>query len=459
MEERLYSLLTDHLEGKLTEAQREELNDLLRESPEARDLWSRNLELHAQLHLAYTASGLPESMPSPTPSKPKSGGTLRVVAIAAAATIAVLAIPVGIALKSEDRAVPVATLLSSEGAAWESELPTAVGSELTAGTMKLRSGLATVRFHSGAELTIEAPAEISIDSPMRAALLGGKAIVEVPDSAHGFTLETPSGIAVDHGTAFAAVVDEGGKAASFEVLDGAISLQSPKGESVFLSENEAAILAPDAIEKLDLPLGEGTLSQPEPIIRISALGKTASIIRGDQHEHLHPDYLMVKLEQEDRGFERRAFLSFSLSHITEEQWASVDSTRLRLNLVPCGLGYRSRLEPINVFSVYGIARELSVDWQADLIWKDLPALDEATRLGQFSIARSELRGSFGFASSALTDFLRANASEGVTLIIARDTAEVETRGLVHAFASDSHPEASGPSLELLMNSQFIAPSD
>ena len=66
---------------------------------------------------------------------------------------------------------PVATIASSEDAAWESELPTTPGSELTPGLLSLKTGVATVRFHSGAEVIVEAPAQLELLSSMRGRLI------------------------------------------------------------------------------------------------------------------------------------------------------------------------------------------------------------------------------------------------------------------------------------------------
>lgn len=67
-----------------------------------------------------------------------------------------------------------------DDASWESSLPTEPGSELTGGYLKLTSGIATVRFLSGAESILEAPANLVLKTPMYAMLTSGAARVEVP---------------------------------------------------------------------------------------------------------------------------------------------------------------------------------------------------------------------------------------------------------------------------------------
>ncbi|MDA7526185.1 hypothetical protein N8525_03395 [Verrucomicrobiales bacterium] len=42
--------------------------------------------------------------------------------------------------------------------------------------MKLNAGIATVRFDSGVELVLEAPAHLTLESPMKGKLLSGSAV-------------------------------------------------------------------------------------------------------------------------------------------------------------------------------------------------------------------------------------------------------------------------------------------
>lgn len=55
----------------------------------------------------------------------------------------------------------------------------------------------------------------------------------------------------------------------------------------------------------------------------------------------------------------------------------------------------------------------------------------------------------------LVDFLRKSSGTSVTLILVRETTQVEgaVPGLTHMFASDAHPKAVGPMLELTIDEQ------
>mgnify|MGYP000079344710 CR=1 FL=1 len=187
---------------------------------------------------------------------------------------------------------PIATLVSNENAAWESSLPTRPGSELIPGQMSLKSGVATIRFSSGAEVTLEAPAQIELNSEMEGKLNQGNAIIHVPKSAQGFVLITPSGYAVDHGTSFGVSIRPNQTITDFKVLEGEISVHSQNGDSLFLNENESVTLRPAGISEKSLINTEEVLSttnEKGKVVRIRSNGKSRSIIRSDQTEYLNPD--------------------------------------------------------------------------------------------------------------------------------------------------------------------------
>ena len=97
----------------------------------------------------------------------------------------------------------VATLIQAHNCKWAgSDLPTAENAQLQAGTLNLLEGMATLRFESGATVTMEAPAKIKILDKMHCQLLEGSVTADVPEPAHGFTIDTPDLKLVDLGTRF-----------------------------------------------------------------------------------------------------------------------------------------------------------------------------------------------------------------------------------------------------------------
>ncbi|MEM0968828.1 MAG: FecR domain-containing protein [Verrucomicrobiota bacterium] len=453
--ERLRALLSDLLDGALSTEGTEDLRSLLKHSQEARHWYRSHMELHARLYRSYQADTLLEEMPAPSSSPPwRRRIPLRQWSvpstIAAVLLLTALLSTLFFVSKTNGPSSPapaVATLLSSENAAWESILPTLPGSALSPGALHLKAGVATIRFTSGAEVILEAPTQLVLQSPMRARLDSGTAVLEIPESAIGFTLETPNGYAIDYGTRFSVSVDSDQEQSSFEVIAGEISVHSSlSNRSLRLTDQQAAAVSSEGIEPFDAFLSEGPLPQQESnVIRLSTRGQTASAIRNGSLDHLHPDLLMAKQGYPEPAYDRRSLFAFDLSSVDHD---SLEGASLRLNLVPSGLGLAAHLPRFNRFSLYGVPPR-SGKWDDEPSWEDLPTQEEGILVAQFDVPRSKRTGSYHLSTPELLTYLKTSAGDRPTFLLLRETPETETRGLVHAFASDSHPEASGPQLELI----------
>ena len=127
----------------------------------------------------------------------------------------------------------VGMLLDTEDAVWEDEElgdDIAYGTRFTVGKqLWLKSGIARIRFESGAGVVLEGPAQIELNSSMNAKLNYGKLAAYVPDEAHGFTVDTPKMEIVDQGTRFGTVVDPLGKA-EVHVFEGEVDIK-PKAQA------------------------------------------------------------------------------------------------------------------------------------------------------------------------------------------------------------------------------------
>lgn len=433
-------LITRYLNQDLSKDEIQEFDNLLKGDSDLRERFYDQVNVNTTLESEFY-SKLPVEKVISFEHRPS-----RVSVIAFAASF-LLAIGI-FGYSFLNREESIATLVSNENAAWESSLPTTAGSQLTSGVMTLKSGVATIRFFSGAEVMLEAPSKIELQNPMQGKLHHGNAIVHVPESAHGFTLVTPFGYAVDHGTAFGVSVMEDGKVSDFKVLEGEISLHSPNGESLFLLQNETARLNDYGISEKSILANEKQLpfiDKGYQTIRIQTQGKCRSIIRNDEVKYLNQDYLMVKLDTGTNQYERRSLFNFKKDDL---DWTKVKKATLRLNLVPCGLGNRVYLPKINRFKVYAIAGFTGIESWDDAMWEDAPSIESSTLVGMFEIPRSQERGSIIVESTELLDFLKTNNTSEYTFILTRETIETLSSGMVHAFASDFHPEASGPTLEL-----------
>ena len=65
---------------------------------------------------------------------------------------------------------------------------------------ELASGTAEIQFFSGATMTVEGPAEISLRSAWEAECREGAVRMKVPPAARGFKINTPGSEIIDMGT-------------------------------------------------------------------------------------------------------------------------------------------------------------------------------------------------------------------------------------------------------------------
>ncbi|MDF1814095.1 MAG: FecR family protein [Verrucomicrobiales bacterium] len=427
-----------------------EMETLLANDPVLRKRFRSRMRLESYLLSAFQ-SHQEETLPFETEPATWTPPRLLITATAVIAACLLLTGLVTFLFLNPTR--PVAVIESESDAAWEGSMNITGGSKLGPGMLRLQAGIANIRFKSGALVMLEAPAALHIQSAMKSELLSGKALVEAPESAHGFVVVTPHGYVTDLGTRFSVSVDE--SESTCEVLDGEISLHHVEtGNVEHLHDQQASTLSDKGINKLDL-LPSANIRPPEvKTILLGTKGIETSIVRSNQRERfLHPGMLMVKhsyswTHQIPGEADRRAIFTIGLPEISPSQIAKA---KLRLNLVPSGLGFAAYLPEMVRFSVYGISDEAKENWATeDLLWEDAPGLDssEVTLLGTFEISRGKQRGAIVFSSNELTEFVKSDTSRKVSFIITRETKGIKNHSLVHAFASNQHHEANGPTLEI-----------
>lgn len=470
-DELFIELWNDYLEGEIDDSGLAQLRDLVDKDDRLLELATDAYQTHRLLGLiaedsdtrhddfvGETLACLPEKQDSfvdgvmqnlPQQGAKEVATRPRMIQWSAVTTAIAILVAIGLILFSPaDGEILIATLASSENAAWESSLPTTPGSRLGRGVLNLRSGVATIRFASGAEIVLEAPSQLELVSAKQGKLLAGAAVINVPESAIGFVIETPEGFAVDHGTRFAVRVDEAGHQTDFEVLEGEIAVHFPQtGDEVRLTDfGQRATIANQSLSVVDSEVDDSDLEQWPDVIRIGTNGRAGSVRRDDKRP-LNPEILSVRrTSMTERGL--HSFFAFDLSSINLEQ---ARTARLRLNLVPSKWGY-ARLPQVSEFAVYGLTERKRDDWAVESSWVDAPKPEDGVLLGRFEVPRSQRTGSFGIQNQELLDFLKALRDGPVTLILVRET-EVDHvgHGLKHAFASDRHPEAVGPMLEFTMD--------
>ena len=260
----LIDLANAHLEDRLDEAQRTRLQDILASDETARRVFVDFLHDHAALHwneVALDAESSP-APPLPFPEPASAPRPRRFGLFAAAAAIALSAVGASWWFNRDMGTPTFATMEESKAARWESgDLPTASGARLGTGKLRLAEGLATLRFDSGAQVVLEAPAEISLIDAMHCELRSGTAVADIPESALGFRIATPSAEVVDYGTRFAVNVEGNTGATRTQVFEGLVEVEHPQsGEIVRLETGEENFVAGDAIGAASPGLDEGQWS-------------------------------------------------------------------------------------------------------------------------------------------------------------------------------------------------------
>ena len=377
-------------------------------------------------------------------------------AVAACVTLAVSAVAFG---KGTLFARPVATLVQADNCKWAgSELPTAVNSKLGIGRLALVEGIATLKFKSGATVTIEAPTTLEILTAMHCRLVEGTLTAEVPEPAHGFTIDTPDIKVVDLGTKFGVTTAATGNS-QVRVFEGEVEIGGLAGGKMKrLTEGKGLHVGSGSTSLGQEPTrGEqvqeagGWTAIPTSFGR----GKDAYARRGDNGQSFGAQPLIIVKHSDieaGRNNERRAVISFDVSQVATAKIAEV---QIVLDPEPSGFGFAA-LVPDSRFAVYGLTDEALDAWdETEVRWASLPGctdeganLNQARKLAEFWIPRGGSGGPLTIRSDALADFIHQDIDGVVSFLIVRETGESDSNGLAHGFASKEHPTARPPTLRL-----------
>lgn len=456
---RLFELANAHIENRLDDPQRDELEKLLQTDPAARRMFADILHDHATMYWNQVGASSGEIIEFPEAAvAPRSTGWWQ--SLAAAAAVAIMAIAWNL---SHQGPAVFATMEQTRAARWESgALPTAEGARLAAGRLRLAEGLATVRFDSGAEVVLEAPAEIELIDGMNCVLLSGTAVADVPDSAIGFRIRTPSANVVDYGTRFAINVDRNTGATKTHVFEGMVEVEHPdSGKVVRLETGQGNFVAGDRMGLATTGPEEGEWAAGRSLLNRGSDWQVVSTSR-DQYvyskeikDHMSDVLLLLKNTSDPNGPSRKTYLGFDISGVDRSRIAEAE---LILNFVPTGWGLASGV-PDSKFSVYGVLPSELDEWtEAGMSWENAPAnvagdggalvAGQVRKLGSFVLSQGVQHGRFGIRGAELAKFLGEDPNGFVTLVVVRDTEETKSGGLVHGIASHRHPALPAPRLAL-----------
>ena len=231
---------------RATEDERAELRRLIEGSREAAWIYSQYMHLFAALHWDMrqpTTTLLPTTLKQVPSGQSPVLGFLGDVFHAGASFLSrsfVLTLLLAIALPAlvltillvdiARQPVPtlpkeVARIVGAHHAVWgntDGEL--AAGAILASGQeLLLEQGLVEISFVDGARVVLEAPTTFRVRGHNAGFLRQGRLVANVPQSAHGFTVETPTATVVDLGTEFGIRVGPEGTAEA-HVFDGQIEV-------------------------------------------------------------------------------------------------------------------------------------------------------------------------------------------------------------------------------------------
>ena len=260
-----YDLAHRYFDGELDPAELGEFNELLRARPELREAFAalcvrsrmvREIgepERQAEIHTTDSSAGVVSQLKL---ARDTAQGRRSLVpwgrALAAMAALALLSVVLFWGFRqpgttprftaesvdtdrSGSQQAPgqaakknyIARLVQVVKAEWGEENPgLKKGARLSEGKIRLESGLAKLRFSSGAKVTLEGPAEYEIISNDLTRLVSGRLSAKIPRSAIGFKVDTPTARVLDLGTAFGVDVDDQG-ATEVAVFEGEVEVELP----------------------------------------------------------------------------------------------------------------------------------------------------------------------------------------------------------------------------------------
>ena len=277
-EEHVNRLIDAWRDNALTEDQAEGLNQTLRESKDARRIFSAETQMHGLLHCAVaeeTVERVASAAPSilkRTPAKQRLWLTL--ASVAAAGLIVVTAVQWAISINNSIPSTPQidpsirvaevrhASLLGEEIQHASTRPAFEVGSRLAPGTYTLGKGLIELDCFAGASLAVEGPASFELISQREARLLKGRLTVEVDGAGNSFRLHTPIGEVLDIGTRYGVCVDDSGVTET-HVFEGLVEIHpiSSSDSARRVKANTAVRITP-AGKLTSLSPGEATFPQP-----------------------------------------------------------------------------------------------------------------------------------------------------------------------------------------------------
>lgn len=220
------------LDQTLSSEQAKRLEEILLVDDRARSDYFALIEIDSLLQRVHHQDDTVEvSLPTPLNTKRQATGYWVVIAVCVFSMVGILALITPDTVPEVPLAdippvvpdIPIATVDAVGYGASGSDLPFQVGETLVNHeVINLDSGTMRLKFLNGVMVALRGPAHLELIEPNRCILSAGQLVAKVPESAIGFTVETPAGRVVDLGTEFGVEIGNEGATQTL-VLKGRVS--------------------------------------------------------------------------------------------------------------------------------------------------------------------------------------------------------------------------------------------
>lgn len=269
----LWRIIEDFENGVLSPAARDDLFQVLEESPRARSIYLSYFELSALLQIKAETKKEEGTLPV----LPQAGVPRRSLGYSVLAAAAVLLlIALGAALVNLRQAeLPSVALEATSGSDWSAYLngertDPAKGELQQGSVIAVASGTVSLTTDSGARLIVQGPARVSFPSFDRPVLEKGWLWVDSGAGGARLRIQTPEGTLENIGTRFGVRVRQGAPS-ELHLLEGEIEMRWKSGVAPtrFKASDEARALASKASEE-GLPLAPDPFPGVEEMLRSDA---------------------------------------------------------------------------------------------------------------------------------------------------------------------------------------------
>lgn len=473
------------LDGRISPAEMEILESFVLGDAAMRRNYTEHVHQQAALRLSVApaipaishalVSGEPSIPDDATIMKPTAESTAEpsrwrrtIVYAMSIAAATIMAVGLTYSFTRSDSSQQIAMITSSEDCKWgECTLATTERMPLGSGTLRLESGIATLRFPN-VNVTLEGKTELEIIDTKKCLVHSGRVFANVEQGGEGFVIQTPTASFVDRGTTFGVKVGPQGTS-DLTVIKGRVDVNhlSTSSEAV-VRVNERLRASSDRLQEFgkgDFPASfedeDQAAGLPIHISTASGMGDDVYLSAGKVvPANTSTTALLVKKPASSEPgqwyapWRRKAFMRIDLSGVEKNE--IVDAT-LQLHGVATNIGFASMM-PDATFSVYGLIDETQDDWDSKTItWLDSPASagdaiavdpQASVLVGSFVVPQSSPEGRFEVSGRDLLKFLQSDTNGRVTFILIPESVGEEGESYVHGFASKRHPYLAAPTLRM-----------